>query len=86
MIYQIHHISREVPLMVIRRIRVDNDIKESLWNVIELFDINQMPTGHSKAKCDGVPYFIPSDRLKDLFQLVREGHYKIEYLINFSES
>lgn len=64
-----------IPLITL--VRVDPHISDGEWDRIEFMDLNFDDEGESIALCDGEGYYIQNVRVRELFQLAKQGHYKI---------
>ena len=64
-----------VPLLTLTR-NTDQST-DCVWDCIEFMDLNFNEDSESIALCDGEGFYLKNSKVKHLFELVRNGDYKL---------
>lgn len=64
-----------VPLLAL--VRISDEPTECAWDRVEFMDLNFSEEGESIALCDGEALYLKNSKVRQLFELVRNGDYKL---------
>ncbi len=65
-----------VPLLAL--VRISDEPTECVWDRVEFMDLNFSEEGESIALCDGEAFYLKNSKVRQLFELVRNGYFEIQ--------